>query len=152
MAGKAGPGLGWKLFAGWMVLMVLIGDVPKLLHPEKLAATWFLLLALHLAALAGLVAYAFGQRLFSARFWRLFGPLFCLVTAGQFGAVAPVLAALLYLTQGSLAGAAGLLLAVVPVIAMAVFTCIALLRQAELLGPDRRPFGARPAQLSLPLA
>jgi hypothetical protein len=38
-----------------------------------------------------------------------------------------------------------------PIAAMAVFTMIALFRLGDWIGPTRRPIGARPQQLSLPI-
>jgi hypothetical protein len=141
--------LGWKLFAGLMVVMVAVGDVPKLLHPT--GATALLVVGLNVAAMTGLAGYAFGKRVGPTRFWRLFGPFFCLVTAAQLGAALPILVRLFAFAQGSPAMVLGLLIAVVPVVAMAIFTNLALLRQGELLGPGRRPLGRGPDQLPLPL-
>jgi|GEM_PF-2747561 len=144
-----GPGLGWKLFAGLMVFGEAIGDVPKLFHPAS--ALTSVLVALNLVAVSGVVAYAFRQRLGPVGFWRAFAPFFCLVSAGEIGRVLPIIVRLIALTQGSMVMVLGMLFVIVPVLAMAFFTCLALLRQAELLGPSRRPLGRKPDQLSLPL-
>jgi hypothetical protein len=146
------PGRGWQVFAGVMVVLVLIGDVPKLLHPQSLGLGRLLLIEIYIVALAGLVAYAFGKRFLPTRFWRVFAPAYCLLTAGQLGWSAPAVASLTYLGLGSPAVVFGFLIVVVPVVSMATFTCIAVLRQASLLGPNRRPLGERPAQLALPFA
>jgi hypothetical protein len=149
MAHERKPGWGWKLFAGLMAVMVAIGDLPKLLHP--IGATALLVVGLNVAAMTGLAAYAFGRRVGPTAFWRGFGPFFCLVTVAQLGAALPILVRLLVFAQGSPGIVLGLLIAVVPVLAMALFTCLALLRQGELLGPGRRPLGRSPDRLPLPL-
>lgn len=143
------PGWGWKSFAGLMVVMVAIGDVPKLFHPIGVGA--LLTVAINLTAVAGLVAYAFRRRMGPTRFWRLFAPFFCLFTVGLFGAALPIIVRFFAIIPGSLTMVLGMLIAIVPVTAMALLTAVALLRQGELLGPGRRPLGARPDQLTLPL-
>jgi hypothetical protein len=149
MAHRTGPGLGWKLFAGFLAIMVLIGDLPRLFRLTSLAE--FAMVACYFVAVAGLIAYAAGRQCLPVRFWRVYAPAFCLLCAGQVGWSAPKVAWLVYRGQGSPASVLGFFIVVVPAVSMVVFICIALLRQAELLGPGRRPLGARPEQLSLPL-
>jgi hypothetical protein len=146
-----GRGVGWKLFAAAMAFFFAVGDLPKLLHPHSLGTGRILLIATYLVAVAGIIAYAFGRQVFATRFWRLFAPVFCLVTAAQIGAAMPTIAWLLYGASGSLPIVLGLLIAFAPVVAMALLTCLALLRQGQLLGPERRPWGRPPEQLALPL-
>jgi hypothetical protein len=144
--------IGWVLFALVMVWGESIADVPRLLF-HRAAAPHLLMALANTTAVVGLTLYAFRWARGRA-FWRYYAPLYALVVVWQLGH------GLIYFTR-ALVGIvklgtdvplllAGAFAVSFPLIAMAVFTAIALFRLGDWIGPTRRPVGERQNQLSLP--
>ena len=85
---------------------------------------------------------------------RLYAPFFALIVAGQLGySLIALSRALLLLSRAdgqTLLMTIGAITVALPIMAMAVFTLIALLRLGDWIGPTRRTLGCS-KQLSLPL-
>ena len=144
--------IGWVLFALVMVWGEFVADVPRLLFHQ--AATPHLLVALaNATAVAGLTLYAFRWNRGLA-FWRVYAPLYALLLTWQLGGglvyFTRALIGILRLGQDVPLLFAGAFAVTFPLIAMAVFTAIALFRLGDWTGPTRQPVGARQQQLSLP--
>jgi|SRR3954447_13698628 hypothetical protein len=146
--------VGWILFAIVMVWAESMGDLPRLLFPHSADGTRFVIALANGTAVIGVVFYTLGIT-GSRPFWRVYAPLFAMVLAAQFGSgvvsLTRVVARLMVLGKDAplviLAGVVVLL----PMVAMATFTALALFRLGDWIGPTRRPVGLRLKQLSLPI-
>jgi hypothetical protein len=146
--------IGWVLFAAVMVWGECLGDVPSLLLPRHSTPEHFVVALANITAALGLVFYAFGYA-GSRAFWRLFAPLYALFLAGEVGGsfvgMTQVVTSLLAVGKNGPLVILGGMVVLLPIIAMAVFTMIALFRLGDWIGPTRRPVGVQPRQLSLPI-
>ena len=145
--------VGWVLFALAMVWGEGIGDFPRLLFPHRTTLFHFLMALTNSIAVLGIAFYAL--RLNGARaFWRFYAPLYALIVAAELAYSLIALSRVIELMSRAGAQtplvAVGAVTVVLPIMAMAVFTLIALLRLGEWIGPTRRPIGARQPQLNLP--
>jgi hypothetical protein len=151
---KPGWQVGWILFAAVMVWGECVGDVPRLLLPHHTTPAHFVVAVANVTAALGLVFYAFRYNR-SRAFWRLFAPLYALFVAGEVGgsfvALTQIVTGLIALGKDAPLAVLGGMVVMLPIAAMAVFTMIALFRLGDWIGPTRRPIGARPQQLSLPI-
>lgn len=151
---KAKLHIGWVLFALVMVWGECVGDVPRLLFPQRTTMVHFLMALVNAVAVLGLVLYAF-RRNDTRNFWRLFAPVYAAVMAAELGYSATLLGHVLR-SMARVGGDTplvfiGAITIALPIAAMAIFTLIALLRLGDWIGPTRRPFGAVRQQLELPL-
>ena len=146
--------IGWILFAIAMVWGECMEDVPRLLLPHHTTPAHFVVALANVTAVLGLIFYAFRYHRTRA-FWRLFAPLYALFLAAQVGgsfvAMTRVVTALLALGKDAPLVVLGGMVVLLPIMAMAVYTTIALFRLGDWIGPTRRPIGVRPQQLSLPI-
>jgi hypothetical protein len=146
--------IGWVLFAIAMVWGEGIGDFPRLLFPHRTTVFHFLMALVNSIAVLGIALYALRMN-GSRAFWRVYAPLYTLIVAAELGYSAIALSRLLFAMWR--AGpdtplvALGAVTVGLPIIAMAVFTLIALLRLGDWIGPTKRPLGLPGAQLPLPL-
>jgi hypothetical protein len=128
--------------------------VPRLALPGMTTPARWAMTLLNTIATLGVVLYVL-RRTGTAPFWRLFAPIYAAVFAAQLGGILPQFfrATLALADLGPQAPLAlvGAMVVVVPVLAIAVFTMIALFRLGDWIGPTRRPLGLRERQLSLPL-
>lgn len=146
------PPRAWKLFAIFMIVMVGIGDVPKLAQPAPLGLKDAIRIIMEMIAMVGLVGYGWHRRIFPEMFWRVFVPTFCLITVAQAAFAVPTMVRFIIYLNGSMMIMVGMAIAWGPPLAMAAYTCLGLLRYAHLTGPDRRPLGVTaepPRQLAL---
>jgi uncharacterized YccA/Bax inhibitor family protein len=146
--------VGWILFAIVMVWGECIGDVPRLLFPHRTTPVHFLMALVNVIAVLGLTLYAF--RMTASRgFWRIYAPFYAMVVAAELGyslmVLTRVIAAMFRLGGDSPLLAIGAVTVGLPIMALAVFTLIALFRLGDWIGPSRRPIGFRAQQLSLPI-
>jgi hypothetical protein len=146
--------VGWILFAIAMVWGECIGDVPRLVLPHHTTPAHFVIALANATAVLGVTFYALRYTRTRA-FWRLFAPLYALFLAGEVGvsfvSLTRVVAGLLALGKDAPLVILGGMVVLLPIMAMAVFTIIALFRLGDWIGPTRRPVGVRPQQLSLPI-
>ena len=146
--------VGWVLFAVGMVWAECWGDVPKLLFPHRTTPEHLFNATTNVIAVTGLALYAFGLR-GSRAFWRLYAPGYAIVIAAQFGLCAPAFAIATAQIMSSAGmdfiSQVGLLAITLPMLAMTVFSIIALFRLGDWIGPTRRPVGEQSLQLHLPL-
>ena len=144
----------WILFAFAMVWGVCLADVPRLLLPHRTTPAHFVAALANITAVLGLTFYALRYNR-SRGFWRLFAPLYAMFLSAQVGAsfvsLTRVVTGLLVLGKDAPLVILGGMVVLLPMIAMAVFTVIALFRLGDWIGPTRRPVGVRPQQLSLPI-
>jgi hypothetical protein len=146
--------IGWLLFAIVMVWSECIGDVPRLLLPHRTTPEHFFAAFANVTAVLGLTFYAF-RCTAAAPFWRLFAPAYALFVAAEFGRWLPpftrVVAAMFRRGGDNSLALVGAVTVTLPLLAMTVFSLIALFRLGDWIGPSRRPVGVRPAQLQLPI-
>ena len=146
--------VGWILFAIAMVWGECIVDVPRLLLPHHTTPAHFVVALANVTAVLGLIFYSLRYNRTRA-FWRLFAPLYAMFLAGQVGgsfvALTRVVTGLMALGKDAPLVILGGIVVLLPIMAMAVFTVIALFRLGDWIGPTRRPVGVRPQQLSLPI-
>jgi len=151
---KPRSNVGWILFAAAMVWGECLGDVPSLLLPHHSTPEHFVVALANVTAALGLVFYAFGYTR-SRAFWRLFAPLYALFLAGEVGGsfvgLTQVVTSLLALGKNGPMVILGGIVVLLPIMAMALFTMIALFRLGDWIGPTRRPVGLQQQQLSLPI-
>ena len=146
--------IGWILFALVMVWAESWGDVPKLLFPHRTTPTHFFIAATNVTAVIGLALYAFNLKA-TCGFWRLYAPIYAIIIVAQFGLWLPpftiATARMMSVGGGNAWAVAGILAVTLPLMAMSLYSIIALFRLGDWIGPTRRPVGARQQQLSLPL-
>lgn len=146
--------VGWILFAVAMVWGECVGDVPRLLLPHHTTPAHFVVALANVTAVLGLIFYALRYNRTRA-FWRLFAPLYAMFLAaevgGSFVSLTRVVTGLVALGKDAPLVVLGGMVVLLPIMAMAVFTLIALFRLGDWIGPTRRPVGERQLQLSLPL-
>ncbi|MFL6727673.1 MAG: hypothetical protein ACJ8FS_14330 [Sphingomicrobium sp.] len=146
--------IGWVLFAIVMVWGECIGDVPRLILPHHTTPAHFIMALVNVTAVLGLTFYAFRMTA-SRSFWRVYAPLYATIMAAELGyslmALTRVIRAIARVGGDTPLVALGAVTVGLPIMAMAVFTLIALLRLGDWIGPTRRPIGTRPGQLSLPI-
>ncbi|MEA3059834.1 MAG: hypothetical protein QOE50_1246 [Sphingomonadales bacterium] len=146
--------IAWILFAIAMVWGECIADVPRLLLPHRTTPAHFVVALANVTAVLGLTFYAFRYN-HTRGFWRLFAPLYAMFLAAQVGgsfvALTRVVTGLIALGKDAPLVILGGIVVLLPIMAMAVFTVIALFRLGDWIGPTRRPVGASPQQLSLPI-
>jgi len=128
--------------------------VPRLLLPHRATPAHFVVALANVTAVLGLTFYALRYDR-SRPFWRLFAPLYAMFLAAQFGAsfvaLTRVVTGLMALGKDAPLVILGGIVVLLPMMAMAVFTVIALFRLGDWIGPTRRPVGVREQQLSLPI-
>lgn len=144
--------IGWVLFAIAMVWGEGIGDLPRLIFPHRTTPFQFLMALTNAIAVLGIVFYTL--RMNGARaFWRMYAPFYALIVGCELAYSLFMLTKVLLLMAN--AGgqtplvAIGAVTVALPIMAMAVFTLIALLRLGDWIGPTKRPL--RGAQLALAL-
>ena len=146
--------VGWILFAVAMVWGECVGDVPRLLLPHHTTPAHFVVALANVTAVLGLIFYALRYNRTRA-FWRLCAPLYAMFLAaevgGSFVSLTRVVTGLVALGKDAPLVVLGGMVVLLPIMAMAVFTLIALFRLGDWIGPTRRPIGERQLQLSLPL-
>jgi len=146
--------LGWILFAIVMVWAECMGDVPRILLPQRTTAEHLFISYANVTAVTGLTCYAFRFSVFP-NFWRIFAPAYALIIAAQFGKWLPafsrVMSFMFQRASSTPLSIVGALALTVPILAMTMYTIVALLRLGDWIGPTRRPVGLRPTQLSLPI-
>ena len=146
--------IGWVLFAIAMVWGEGVGDFPRLLFPHRTTPFHFLMSFVNSIAVLGIVLYALRMN-GSRAFWRVYGPLYTLIVAAELGysliALSRVLVAMWRSGPDTPLMAIGAVTVGLPIMAMAVFTLIALLRLGDWIGPSKRPLRLRGTQLALPL-
>jgi hypothetical protein len=146
--------VGWILFAIAMVWGECIGDLPRLIVPHRTTPVHVLMALVNVIAVLGLTLYAF--RMTAGRgFWRIYAPVYAMIVAAELGysvmALTRVIVAMMRLGRETPLLAIGAVTVGLPIMAMAVFTLIALFRLGDWTGPSRRPIGERPKQLSFPI-
>lgn len=146
--------IGWVLFAIAMVWGEAIGDIPRLLFPHHTTPFQFLIAMVNSIAVLGIALYALRMN-GSRAFWRVFAPVYGLIVAAELAysvvALSRVLIAMWRVGPDTPLIAIGAVTVGLPIMAMAVFTLIALLRLGDWIGPTRRAVWARQEQLTLSL-
>jgi hypothetical protein len=146
--------LGWVLFAITMVWSECLGDVPKILFPNRTTPAHLFIAITNVTAVTGLALYAF-QLTGTRAFWRVYAPIYAIIIAAQFGVWMPLFilatAQLMNLQGLSFLSRIGVVAVTLPLLAMTMYCLIALFRLGDWIGPTRRPVGQRPQQLSLPI-
>jgi hypothetical protein len=127
------PAWGWRLLAYAMLVTAGLMNLPAVVLDDVFGLIFYVFPTW--IALAGLFGYAYGWRARPLWLWRVFAPLFSLYTMARLGAeLGPFLTAI-----GDGAGPArARVFAFGLTVPLCFLTCIALLRQAELLRGHRR--------------
>jgi len=146
--------IGWVLFAIAMVWGEAVGDFPRLLVPHRTTPFHFLMAMVNSIAVLGIALYALRMN-GSRAFWRVYAPLYGLIVAAELAysvvALSYVLMAMWRAGPDTPLVAIGAVTVGLPIMAMAVFTLIALLRLGDWTGPTKRPLRLRGTQLALRL-
>ncbi len=128
----------WRTFA--VIVVLLLSTIAQLTGDSGgIGLNWYSLRAAYwLLAVVGLVGYAFGRRLGSVRFWRVYALLF---TAEMIVRCLPSAAVVMARAAGWPESSRHGTFSILFLLGCIALTAIALLRHAELIGRDRQGSG-----------